>query len=80
MGAPKGHPAYAGGGRPKGSKDKAERIRSQFFGALNNLGGQEFIERAARDEPIAFLRICSNLLPKEIDADITGSITVKWEQ
>jgi hypothetical protein len=68
------------GGRKKGTPNKAEEIRQQFFDALKELGGREFIVKTAREEPVALIKIISNLLPKEIEADITGELTVKWEQ
>lgn len=57
-------------GRPKGSTNKYGKIREQFFCALKELGGRDFIIKVAKDEPVAFLKIMSTLLPKQVEADV----------
>jgi hypothetical protein len=77
MGKPKGSPKT--GGRQKGTPNRADVVRSQFFDALEAAGGQLLIQQTAVKDPGVFLKIVAGLLPKEVDANISGKITVEWQ-
>lgn len=44
--------------------------------ALDAAGGEKYLIRQAKDNPVAFLTLVGKLLPKDINADIKGGITV----
>ena len=58
----------AGPGRPKGSHNKTSvALAAMVTGALDELGGQEWLVRAARKDPKAFMQLVGKLLPREIN-------------
>ena len=63
-------------GRPKGCKDKYTKIRDAFFCVFHELGKEGLRDFAAKD-PSGYYRVISNLLPKEIDANVNGFLKVE---
>jgi hypothetical protein len=66
-------------GRPKGAKDKYTKIRDAFFGVFHEFGKEGLRDYAEKD-PSGFYRVVANLLPKEVDANVSGEVRVTWEQ
>jgi phage terminase small subunit len=62
-------------GRPKGSRNK---LGEQF---LNDLRGEwqrsgvSALERVAKDDPTAFVKVVANVLPREVDATLNLDLT-----
>lgn len=66
--APTFRPGQSGnpGGRPKGSRN---RVSGAFLGALCEdfeVHGPAAIERMRKADPVAYVRMCASLLPKEM--------------
>jgi hypothetical protein len=58
---------YKTGGRQKGSLNKDNRdIRAMVIGALNAVGGQEYLAECAISHPVAFLGLVGKVMPLQI--------------
>lgn len=63
------------GGRKKGTPNKVTgELREMIEGALDDLGGQEWLVKAAGENPAAFLALLGKLLPKDITHG--GDVTI----
>jgi len=66
-----GNPA----GRPRGSRGKlSEDFLLDLRSAWNEFG-VEALRRCATEEPSQFCRIVSNLLPRDIDVNVTAAVS-----
>ena len=75
MGAPKGRAKPAGSGRVKGQVNKnTAEIKGMIETALKNVGGVEYLQRQAEENPVAFMQLIGKILPK--DHNVDGSVTV----
>lgn len=64
----------AGKGRKPGSKNKIpSSVKEMILQALQNVGGAEYLERQAVENPSAFLSLLGKLIPQEIDASVEGT-------
>ena len=71
MARPKGSPKIAG--RKKGTPNKVPlAVKDMVMTALKNLGGVEYLEGLAKDEPRAFAVLVGRLLPSEVKAELRG--------
>ena len=67
-----GNPA----GRPRGSRGKlSEDFLFDLRSAWNEFG-VEALRRCATEEPSQFCRIVSNLLPRDVDINLTATVEV----
>lgn len=68
MAAPKGtRPPNAGKGRKAGVPNKITReLTAMIDGALEELGGQAWLVKAAKKKPEAFMALIGKRLPKDI--------------
>lgn len=76
-----GRLSMAGIGRPRGVPNKITRtLKALVTGALHAVGGQKYLERAARSphvsERIAFLSLCGRVAPLEIRGELDAALTV----
>ena len=79
MAWPKGKPRPAGAGRKKGQVNQVTRdVREMIITALTEVGGVEYLVTQARSNPNAFLSLVSKVVPKEIDANISGNVTINF--
>jgi hypothetical protein len=68
-------PPNAGKGRVKGVPNKlTSDMREMIRGALDDVGGREFLAEQARENPVAFLNLVGKIIPREVEAKITGAI------
>jgi hypothetical protein len=65
------------GGRKKGTPNKADSIREQFYNALSRAGGENFIYDTLMNDPVAMMKVIASLLPKEQDINLTGFLKVE---
>jgi hypothetical protein len=57
----------AGRGRPKGSPNKVNAsLKDMILGALNLAGGESWLARQAKENPVAFMALLAKLLPLEL--------------
>jgi hypothetical protein len=62
-------------GRPKGVPNKITgELRDMIWGALHDAGGQEYLARQAREQPVAFLALLGKIIPRDIKATFDGAI------
>lgn len=65
-------PPAAGMGRKRGSKNKIPAsVKEMVLQALRNVGGDEYLERQAEQNPAAFMGLIGKLLPTEIKSEPT---------
>jgi hypothetical protein len=64
-----------GAGRPKGvpNKDNAA-IRDMIIGALNQVGGMDYLAARALDTPAAFMTLIGKVLPTQLVGDPNAPI------
>ena len=68
MAAPKGHPRY--GGRTKGTPNRESKaLRELILGALDELGGQDYLVEQGRTNPGTFLMLIGKVLPTTLAGD-----------
>lgn len=61
-------PPAAGMGRKHGSKNKAtKQIKEMIEGALSAVGGQQYLEQQAKENPTAFMTLVGKILPKDVN-------------
>lgn len=68
-----------GPGRPKGALNKSTAIlKDMILGALNDVGGQEYLAWAAKAEPKAFMSLLGRVLPYQLSgAPLPQPVDVK---
>lgn len=65
-------------GRPKGTPNKATaEIKGMIETALRNVGGIAYLERQAEENPVAFMGLVGKILPKDLNVDVGGSLTIR---
>jgi hypothetical protein len=70
-------PPAAGSGRPKGAMNKLSAdVKAMILGALNNVGGIEYLARQAEKNPAAFMLLLGKVLPMQVSGEGGGPIIV----
>lgn len=70
------HVLPPGPGRPKGVPNKANiAIRDMIEGALREAGGQAYLVRQSREQPVAFMGLVARVMPADIR--LAANITVE---
>lgn len=64
------------GGRPKGARSKLGEAFLDDLRDAWNAHGIEALRRCATEDPTQFCRIISNLLPRDIDINLSASVDV----
>lgn len=73
MAAPKGHQRY--GGRSKGIPNKTTAaLKEMILAALGELGGQEYLQKQAKENPSAFMTLLGKVLPMTVAGDPNAPI------
>ncbi len=61
------------GGRKKGTPNKVTaELKDMILGALDDAGGQQYLQRQADENPTAFLGLVGKVLPTTIKGDGKG--------
>jgi hypothetical protein len=64
-------------GRPKGVPNKATKaLKEMILGALDQAGGEQYLLEQAQANPVAFMTLIGKVLPSEIQAQLTGALSV----
>lgn len=64
-----------GPGRGKGTPNHLTKdVRQMIAGALDAVGGMEYLAARAVDQPVAFMALVGRTIPKEIRMDLAVSI------
>jgi hypothetical protein len=70
-------PPAAGRGRPKGAKNKLSAdVKAMILGALNNVGGQDYLARQAEKNPAAFMALLGKVLPMQVSGEGGGPVLI----
>jgi len=65
---------HAGGpGRPKGARNK---ITKKYLDSLLKAYDPEVIEKIKKDRPDVYIKLYSQLVPKDLDVNLTGNINI----
>ena len=65
------------GGRKKGTPNKVTgSVREMLLGALDDMGGQEWLTRQATENPVAFMTLLGKVLPTQIQGDQDNPIRI----
>jgi hypothetical protein len=63
-----------GGGSRKGVPNKVNKeLKEMILGALDDVGGQDYLARQADENPAAFMSLVAKVLPKDIKQEISGA-------
>ena len=74
-GRPKGQPKT--GGRVKGTPNKlTASVKTMILGALNELGGTQYLVEQGRANPSAFLSLVGRVLPMQLDGRVELDVDV----
>ena len=66
-----------GPGRPKGLLNaNTKALKDMILGALDQAGGQDYLARQAVENPGPFLALVGKCLPKDINANVEGGISI----
>jgi hypothetical protein len=70
--------ARSGMGRPKGAKNKhTAAIKEMITGALEKVGGEDYLVQQAEQNPVAFMGLISKIIPSELKNQLEGGFTVQ---
>lgn len=59
-------------GRPRGAANKVTReLKEMILGALDEAGGQDYLQKQATENPNAFMTLIGKVLPSTINAQVT---------
>lgn len=77
MPRPKKGERTPGSGRPKGKTNgDTAKLREIILGALDDAGGRKYLANQAVENPAAFLSLIGKVVPREVSAEIGGSLGV----
>lgn len=65
------------GGREPGTPNKLTKVlKDMILGALDDAGGQKYLQRQAKDNPVAFLALIGRVLPLTLAGDPANPVRV----
>ena len=66
------------GGRTKGTPNRlTSELRDLMLGALDDLGGREWVVERARERPELMFQMLGRLLPRDVKLDAERDVTIK---
>jgi hypothetical protein len=66
------------GGRTKGTPNKATKaLKDMILGALDGVGGENYLRQQASENPTAFLTLVGKVLPLQLSGDPANPIHTK---
>jgi hypothetical protein len=64
-------------GRPTGVPNKVTKaVKDMILGALEDVGGQDYLAEQAHENPSAFMSLVGKIIPNEVNAKVENSGTV----
>lgn len=70
-------PGERRGGRQKGTPNKTTAIlKDAVLGAFDAVGGQQYLETVARDDPKTFCTLLGKVLPTQITGDANNPVAL----
>lgn len=69
-------------GRPKGTRNKFTNLRESFLNAFEEIGGEEELANWAMQQRnrAIFYKMIAQMLPRNIDVDVSKGITINWDK
>jgi len=68
------------GGRQKGTPNRVtSNLKMAILGALEAQGGQEYLEKVAKDDPRTFCGLLGKVLPMQLQGDEEKPLAVKFD-
>lgn len=65
------------GGRKAGTPNKVTgAVRDMILGALDEMGGQQWLVKQANENPVAFMTLLGKVLPTQIQGDSENPLQV----
>lgn len=75
MAKPKGLPKS--GGRQKGAPNKnTAAVKDMILTALSNVGGIQYLERQAEENPTAFMTLVGKVMPTQVTGEDGAPVSV----
>jgi len=69
-----------GGGNRAGVPNKVTaELKDMIRGALDDAGGRAYLAQQAQENSTAFMNLIGKIIPKDVNATISGGITHKHE-
>jgi hypothetical protein len=69
--------ARMGAGRPKGSENKITKsLREAIKESFDKVGGVQYLQRVAEEDPRAYLTIVGKVIPAELSAKVEGGLDI----
>jgi predicted methyltransferase MtxX (methanogen marker protein 4) len=75
-GRKKGSPKAPGSGRKPGTGNRYTEIRKKLLQTFDKLDIPDLVKKVREVDPVAALKVLVSLLPKEIDANVNGQLSV----
>ena len=70
-----------GPGRPKGKPNKLTvDLREAIKKAYEEAGGVDYLKRVAQTDPKTFCALLGKIIPQDINASLSGNLSVTWKQ
>ena len=64
--------------RPKGSQNKVPKaVADEIVAVWHSMGGRDAMTQWAQSNPDAYYRMWGQLAPKQIQADVTGDLSIQ---
>lgn len=64
--------------RPKGSLNtKSIALKTMILNALERVGGEEYLERQANENPTAFMTLIGKVLPMDLSGSLGFTVNIK---
>ncbi len=63
-------------GRPKGAKNKFTSLKDSFLNVFQQMGGDEALLSWAQKNPGDFYGMVKTMLPKTVDSNLSGDISL----
>lgn len=70
-----------GSGRKKGVPNKITTdLKEMILGALAKSGGQNYLYKQSKENPVAFMGLIGKVLPMTVNGNVAGKLTITWEK
>jgi hypothetical protein len=73
---PKKRPQPKGGSRKGVPNKMGVELKDMIRGALDDVGGQEYLARQAKENPVAYMSLLGKILPKDLNIQAEQAINI----
>ena len=61
----------------RGPNKVTQALKDMILGALDNLGGQEYLQRQGEENPVAFMTLLGKVLPTTLAGDPSNPVVIQ---